>query len=243
MTVSISFKKKLFSSVVVGILCTYSHSFTITTPSLRYSTTHTTTHNIMEHGHNKMPHTATYNTKKHVLKMIPYAIQSNPKLYIPLYFMTTNFIYICRRSIVRKMSKRKLWKIRMSRENGVSTRLYITNIITWQLFVLTIFPMLEPISRLFGYVSFYYFYPNAGGCGFIFEPVSAQHLNMSKRTKTQLRFDWHRFSVNVGDIGRDGYRHPPSVERNLPHIDMPKYQLKHWPWRRRWNTINERYIK
>lgn len=210
---------------VFCILCIKSsHSFT--TSSLRYSTTHTAT---------------THHTKEHGLQMIPSAIQSNPTLYIPLYCMTTNFIYLCRRSVVRKMSKRRLLKIRMSRE-GVSLRLYMTNIITWQLFVLTIFPMLEPLSRLFGYVSFYYFYPNAGGLGFIFEPVSAQHLNMSKRTKTQMRFDWHRFSVNVGDIGRDGYRHPPSIERNLPHIDMPKHQLKHWPWRRRWSTINERGI-
>ena len=227
MIVSRSAKKLLFSTMglVVVMLCIKSsHSFT--TPSLQYSTTHT----------------ATHHTKEHVLKMIPCAIQSSPTLYIPLYCMTTNFIYICRRSIVRNMSKRKLLKIRITREEGVSLRLYITNIITWQLFVLTIFPMLEPISRLFGYVSFYYFYPNASGCGFIFEPVSAQHLNMSKRTKTQMRFDWHRFSVNIGDIGRDGYRHPPSVERNLPHIDMPKHQLKHWPWRRRWNSINERGI-
>eukprot|EP00814_Leptocylindrus_danicus_P012063 CAMPEP_0116013676 /NCGR_PEP_ID=MMETSP0321-20121206/5859_1 /TAXON_ID=163516 /ORGANISM="Leptocylindrus danicus var. danicus, Strain B650" /LENGTH=67 /DNA_ID=CAMNT_0003483253 /DNA_START=286 /DNA_END=489 /DNA_ORIENTATION=- len=56
---------------------------------------------------------------------------------------------------------------------------------------------------------------------------------MSKRAKRQIRLDWHRFSVNVGNVGRDGYRHPPSVELNLPHLDVPAKGWKHWPWRRR----------
>ena len=42
-----------------------------------------------------------------------------------------------------------------------------------------------------------------------------------------------RFKIHIGGIGRDGYRHPPSIVTNLPHLDIPKKGLKHWPWRRK----------
>ncbi|KAL3776318.1 hypothetical protein ACHAWO_002712 [Cyclotella atomus] len=132
------------------------------------------------------------------------------------------------------MSKRRLLQVRISREDGVSIPLYITNLLAWQFFVTFIFPFLEPIARLLGHVSFYYFYPNASGLGIVFEPLSVQDQSMNKRVKYQTRLDWHRFSVNVGGIGRDGYRHPPSVERNLPHLDVPRLGWKHWPWRRKY---------
>ena len=195
--------------------------------------------------------------------MVP-PIHSSPTISIPAYCFVANFIYICRRSSIRNMSKRKLLKIRLTREEDVSLKLYITNILTWQIFVTLVYPLLEPMSRLFGYVSFYYFYPNASGMGkfvcrlrcfliycvdrfililhlklipgLIFEPLSAQNLPLSKRTKSQIRCDWHRFSVNIGAIGRDGYRHPPSIELHRPHLDVPAFGLKHWPWRRRYNT-------
>jgi hypothetical protein len=155
------------------------------------------------------------------------------------YILIANTIYLLRRSHLRKMTKRKLLQIRTTREEGVNIGMYITNIVAWQVFVTSIFPILEPLSRLCGYVSFYYFYPNANGCGIIFEPLSVQHLPMKKRQRSQLRLDWHEFSVNVGNIGRDGYRHPPCVVRNLPHLDVPRLQLKHWPWRRKQRNKNE----
>lgn len=154
-------------------------------------------------------------------------------IYISTYFFTTNMTYLLRRSHLRNMPKRKLLQTRLAREAGVSLSLYITNIIIWQLFVTTLFPILELLLRFFGHVSYYYFYPNASGFGIIMEPLSAQLLSMSDRAKHQIRCDWHRFSVNVGAIGRDGYRHPPSVSRNALHIDMPRKGLKHWPWRRK----------
>ena len=156
-----------------------------------------------------------------------------PAVFFILYSFIANMIYLLRRSCIRKMPKRRLVKIRLTKETGVTIPLYITNLLVWQIFVTFIFPLLEPISRLFGYVSFYYFYPNASGLGVIFEPVAVQDLPMNKRAKHQIRLDWHKFSVNVGGIGRDGYRHPPSVERNLPHLDIPKLGWKHWPWRRK----------
>lgn len=161
------------------------------------------------------------------------SIQEQSTIFLTIYCLVANIIYLLRRSCVRNMPKRKLLQIRMTRENGVTIPLYITNLIAWQLFVNFIFPMLEPTSRVFGYVSFYYFYPNANGLGIVFEPLSVQDQPMSKRAKHQIRLDWHRFSVNVGNVGRDGYRHPPSVERNLPHLDVPQLGWKHWPWRRK----------
>jgi hypothetical protein len=155
-------------------------------------------------------------------------------VYCTIYLLATNLIYLFRRSSIRNMPKRKLLQIRITRD-GVTVPLYITNLVAWQLFVNFVFPILEPMSRLFGYVSFYYFYPNASGLGVIFEPLSVQDQSMTKRAKHQIRLDWHRFSVNVGNIGRDGYRHPPSVERNLPHLDVPILGWKHWPWRRKYS--------
>ncbi len=121
---------------------------------------------------------------------------------VTIYILLANTIYLFRRSHIRNMPKRRLLKIRTTREVGVGIPLYIANIVAWQIFTLVLFPFLEVISRIFGYVSFYYFYPNANGCGIIFEPLGIQNLPMSKRTKQQIRIDWHRFSMNVGNVGR-----------------------------------------
>ncbi len=172
-----------------------------------------------------------------MLPMLPMTITEEPlksTIYISIYIFTTNMAYLVRRSHIRNMPKRKLLQIRLAREAGVSLSLYVTNITIWQLFVTILFPILELILGLFfRHVSYYYFYTNASGCGIILEPLTAQSLSMSERAKHQIRFDWHRFSVNVGAIGRDGYRHPPSISKNAPHIDIPRRGLKHWPWRRR----------
>ena len=160
-------------------------------------------------------------------------ITQRKALVVLSYILIANTIYLQRRSHLRKMTKIKLLHIRTTRGEGVDLGLYVTNIFAWQVFVTTFFPILEPLSRLCGFVSFYYFYPNANGCGVIFEPLSVQHLTMKKRQRSQLRLDWHKFTVNVGHIGRDGYRHPPTVVRNVPHLDVPRLQLKHWPWRRK----------
>lgn len=154
---------------------------------------------------------------------------------ISFYLTVTNILYLARRSYIRKMPIQKLWKIRTTREPGVTLQLYFVILLAWQAFVL-VFPIIEPMARFLGHVSFFYSYPNASGVGIIFEPKNVQHLNQSQRAKHQIRLDWHRFSVNVGSVGRDGFRHPPSIERNLPHIDIPKRGVKHWPWRRRWSN-------
>lgn len=165
---------------------------------------------------------------------IPLPVEGQRLSFWIVYFFIANTIYLLRRSVIRGMPKRRLVQLRLTRERGVTIPLYMTNLIVWQLFVNFAFPVLEPISRLFGYVSFYYFYPNASGVGIIFEPLSVQDQSMSERAKQQIRLDWHKFSVNVGSVGRDGYKHPPSVERNRPHLDIPMLGWKHWPWRRKY---------
>ena len=153
-----------------------------------------------------------------------------------VYIASANMCYLARRSFIRSaydptMTKYKLFRIRTTREPGVSHRFYIVLVLAWQLFVLTVFPLAEPLAKLFNRTIFYYTYPNAHGAGIILEPLDAQHLKPNKRD--QIRFDWHRFSVNVGAVGRDGFRHPPSVDLNRPHLDLPGRGMKHWPWRRR----------
>lgn len=170
--------------------------------------------------------------------ILNYIITQRSALVALSYILVANAIYLQRRSHLRKMTKRKLLQIRTTREEGVNLLLHITNLLAWQVFVTSVFPILEPLSRMCGFVSFYYFYPNANGCGIIFEPLAVQHLPMKKRQRSQMRLDWHKFSYNVGKIGRDGFRHPPSVERNLPHIDAPLLQMKHWPWRRKHTKSN-----
>ena len=152
-----------------------------------------------------------------------------------VYAAASNIIYLARRSHLRQMPKRRLWKIRTTRENGVSFPLFITMLFAWQSFVF-VFPVVEPMAKVFSHFSFFYSYPNAGGVGFIFEPLDVQHLKQSQRAKRQIRIDWHRFNLNVGGIGRDGYKHPPIAVMNVPHLDIPKKGMKHWPWRRRYKT-------
>mmetsp|Transcript_45889 Transcript_45889/g.53680 ORF Transcript_45889/g.53680 Transcript_45889/m.53680 type:complete len:201 (-) Transcript_45889:173-775(-) len=155
-----------------------------------------------------------------------------------VYMIAANFCYLSRRAHLRKRTRISLLRIRTMREPGVTLSLYLTMLLTWQTFT-AVFPVVELVARILGHVSFFYSYPNAAGVGIIFEPLPAQCLSMSKRVKQQIRIDWHKFKYNVGDIGRDGYRHPPTRYRNLPHVDIPKRKVKHWPWRRKFIQMNQ----
>jgi hypothetical protein len=57
--------------------------------------------------------------------------------------------------------------------------------------------------------------------------------SLSVRWKQSMKDAMSEFKFNVGNIGQDGFRHPPAIERNLPHIDITRKGIKHWPWRRR----------
>jgi hypothetical protein len=182
----------------------------------------------------------TQSSSRHQLLLVATSAVSNLLPSSPavitsiLYITLTNAIYLTRRAHIRLVRKRDIWSYRTSRTPGMSLHLYMISLLAWQFFVTCLYPIIEPIATVcFGYVSFMYDYPNAHGVGYILEPMSAQSLCMSKRTKTQIRFDWHEFEMNVGNVGRDGYRHPPCVTYNLPHVDIPRWGVKHWPWRRR----------
>jgi hypothetical protein len=174
----------------------------------------------------------------------PSALLANLMPYVPtsatqtiavmaVYTLAANLIYLARRAHLRKMTLRQLWVIRTTRDPGVSRTLFGGMLLAWQCLVL-FFPVVEPLARFAtqGCV-FFYAYPKAQGGGYIWEPLDCQHLGANQRAKRQARLDWHRFAYNIGPAGRDGFRHPPSIERNLPHIDVPRHQIRHWPWRRR----------
>ena len=149
------------------------------------------------------------------------------------YILCCNLLYLARRSHLRKTTMMEILKIRTTREVGFSRGMFCLILLAWQLLV-ALYPLVEPVASVaFGYTFFFYSYPNANGAGYILEPLNVQHLRANQRTKTQFRLDWHRFKYNVGEIGRDGYRHPPSRTENLPHIDFSPKGIKHWPWRRR----------
>mmetsp|Transcript_32894 Transcript_32894/g.79576 ORF Transcript_32894/g.79576 Transcript_32894/m.79576 type:complete len:284 (+) Transcript_32894:86-937(+) len=189
---------------------------------------------------------------------------------LAVYSLVANLLYLARRANLRQMTIRELWKIRTTREEGVSRPLFAGIVMAWQVLVL-VYPIVEPCVRLFGttqfqglffgnsssttmpppspsypknndqsgWTIFFYSYPKAQGGGYILEPLACQHLGANQRAKQQIRFDWHSFKYNVGPIGRDGYRHPPAIERNLPHIDIPRYQMRHWPWRKQYKIPND----
>lgn len=164
---------------------------------------------------------------------------SSPAAATCCYMITSNILYLARRSHLRKQSMSTMLGYRIEREPGVSIPRYLSFLVAWQTFVV-FFPILEPFMRLsLGYCCLFFSYPNAHGFGFIVEPVEVQHLPLSKRSKRQIRLDWHRFVVNLGPVGRNGFRHPPSKEMNRPHIDAPKWGVKHWPWRRRYPYNNK----
>ena len=165
------------------------------------------------------------------------AVLNSPAFAIAMYTAAANVAYLARRANVRNIRKRDIWSYRTTKIEGTPWTLYGISLVAWQAYALFLFPFVEPLARLLGYVSFMYDYPNARGFGYILEPLRVQDLSMAKRTKSQIRLDWHAFNVNVGKIGRDGYRHPPSVSWNLPHLDAPRWGVKHWPWRRRSGAV------
>ena len=62
------------------------------------------------------------------------------------------------------------------------------------------------------------------------------YWRLKNASKKQVRLDCHRFKQNVGNVGNDGYQHPPVVEWNLPPIDAPpeRGMKKHWPsWKQK----------
>merc|ERR1740136_71464 len=72
-------------------------------------------------------------------------------IIVLLYLILTNTLYLARRSHIRgpNTTVRRLLRIRTARETGVSLPLYLTTLLAWQAFVLLLFPVTEPLARLF----------------------------------------------------------------------------------------------
>eukprot|EP00527_Entomoneis_sp_CCMP2396_P006327 CAMPEP_0198152312 /NCGR_PEP_ID=MMETSP1443-20131203/59331_1 /TAXON_ID=186043 /ORGANISM="Entomoneis sp., Strain CCMP2396" /LENGTH=127 /DNA_ID=CAMNT_0043818291 /DNA_START=14 /DNA_END=394 /DNA_ORIENTATION=+ len=111
-------------------------------------------------------------------RVMPAVLTARPVEAAAAYIVCANMLYLARRSYIRKMPMKRLWKIRTTREKGVSCSLYILILLAWQLFVMG-FPVTETVARCCQRVSFFYSYPNASGCGIILEPISVQHLSPS----------------------------------------------------------------
>ena len=121
--------------------------------------------------------------------------------------ISENFCYLSWRAHLQKRTRISLLQFHTMCEPGVTLSLYLTMILMWQTFTV-VFPVVELVARILGHVSLFYSYPNASGVGKNFEPLPAQYLSMSKCVKQQIRINWHKFKYNVGDTGRNWYRHP-----------------------------------
>jgi hypothetical protein len=159
-------------------------------------------------------------------------LTTSPILAASTYMFLSNVFYLARRAKLRKRSMWNILQTRITKEPGLSLGMFVLCFVAWQTLVMS-YPVTESVARSFGYTLFFYSYPNANGGGYILEPLAVQDLPSNKRTRAQMRLDWHKFKFNVGNIGRDGFQHPPTMEKNLPHIDVPQRGIKHWPWRRR----------
>jgi hypothetical protein len=158
---------------------------------------------------------------------------ASPMLAASTYLFLSNVLYLARRAHLRKRSVLQILRTRTTKEPGLSVCVFVLCLLAWQTLVCT-YPVTEfLLARSCGYTLFFYSYPNANGGGYILEPLAVQDSPSNQRTRAQMRLDWHRFKFNRGNIGRDGFRHPPAAEQNLPHIDVPLKGIKHWPWRRR----------
>jgi len=149
---------------------------------------------------------------------------------IACYMAAANVTYLARRSVLHRKAPIDILRAHLLRD-GMSWFLFAVCILSWQAFA-AVYPFLEAVCRVNNRASFFFYYPKASGVGLIMEPIEVVGLPYSKRRKKQIRLDWHRFSLNVGPVSRNGFRHPPSLLLNLPHIDIPERNVKHWPWRK-----------
>ena len=152
------------------------------------------------------------------------------------YLASSAAVYCHRRASLHSLTPREVLRRHLTKEpewpagiRGVVG--FWMSAAIWLLGFQLCYPLLEIGLRPFGLASFYYYYPNANGFGLLVEKIKTQ-----SQKRQVLRLDWHRFNVNVGRPGRPyeyggTSRHGPSIELNLPHIDLPMRGVRHWPWR------------
>ena len=147
------------------------------------------------------------------------------------YVLVANVAYILRRSrLHNRLRPSDVVRMHTARD-GMTVKHFVTCLLCWQVFVACLWPALELVCRLHSHASFLYYYPKASGVGVVFEPLSCMHLPGGKRRKYQVRVDWHTIPINIGPCARNGFRHPPTIRKALPHVDIPSRHVRHWPWR------------
>lgn len=158
-------------------------------------------------------------------------------------------LYCLRRGVLHGIGPAEVARRHLSLDNGWPQgwrgRMgYSTALLSWIGVFGPLYPLLEFALRPFGLSAFWYYYPRANGAGLLVEELASKDDdnfpskkgNVSRRGRQVFRLDWHRFCVNVGPRGKPFphggvSRHPPSIELNRLHVDLPHIGVKHWPWK------------
>ena len=115
---------------------------------------------------------------------------------------------------------------------GWGKAVHLLHVFLWLAVFQPLYPLLELVLRPFDLAAFYFYYPRANGAGLVVDSLARRRG--LRGTKAQVfRLDWQRFELNVGERypSPNPGRHKPSVRCNLPHVDLPQRNVRHWPWR------------
>ena len=117
--------------------------------------------------------------------------------------------------------------------------LHAAHVGAWALCFLPVYPALELSLFPLGLASFYFYFPKARGAGIVVDSRERRRAGARGTAAQVLRLDWHRFEINVGKAypPPNTGRHPPAVTYNLPHLDLPTYGVRHWPWRQHFDRL------
>ena len=117
--------------------------------------------------------------------------------------------------------------------------LHAAHVGAWTLCFLPVYPALELSLFPLGLASFYFYYPKARGAGIVVDSRERRRAGARGTAAQVLRLDWHRFEINVGKAypPPNTGRHPPAVTYNLPHLDLPTFGVRHWPWRQHFDRL------
>jgi hypothetical protein len=116
---------------------------------------------------------------------------------------------------------------------------HLAHVTAWLLLFQPLYPVLEVCLFPFDMAAFWFYYPSANGSGLIIDSRALRRSGKRGNAAQCFRLDWHRFGINVGAAypPPNTGRHPPKVECNLPHIDLPQRGVRHWPWRQHTETL------
>jgi len=176
------------------------------------------------------------------------AVASQPPLLASVYLASSVGAYCVRRGLIHSRSdgsplgpaevlRRHLQHDGESKAGGWGKAVHLLHVFLWLAVFQPLYPLLELLLRPFDLAAFYFYYPRANGAGLVVDSLARRRAGL-RGTKAQVfRLDWHRFELNVGERypSPNPGRHKPSVRCNLPHVDLPQRNVRHWPWRQHLN--------